>query len=148
MSGDTPESGASGMRSFVLYADGASRGNPGPASIGGLVMSGDGVVLHEVSQRIGIATNNVAEWRAAIAVLEAARTLGAETVELRMDSELVVRQLTGRYKVRNPNLLPLYQQALALTKAFTRFAAGHVPRALNAHADRLANAALDARPGT
>ena len=110
-------------------------------------MSGDGVVLHEVSQRIGVATNNVAEWRAAIAVLEAARSLGAETVELRMDSELVVRQLTGRYKVRNPNLLPLYRQALALTTGFARFAAGHVPRALNAHADRLANAALDARPG-
>ena len=146
MSDEPVEQSSAGQRSFILYADGASRGNPGPASIGGLVMSRDGVVLHEVSRRIGVATNNVAEWRAAIAVLEAARTLKAEAVELRMDSELVVRQLTGRYQVRNPNLKPLYQEALALKSGFPRCTVAHVPRALNAHADRLANAALDARP--
>jgi probable phosphoglycerate mutase len=144
---DEAHNGSAASGPLILYADGASRGNPGPASIGGLVQSADGVVLHEVSERIGIATNNVAEWRAAIAVLEAARRLGATAVELRMDSELVVRQLTGRYQVRNPKLQPLYRRALVLKDEFTRIAIAHVPRALNAHADRLANAALDARPG-
>ena len=96
--------GAPADLTLTCYADGASRGNPGPAAIGGVVIHPDGTVLHEVSERIGRATNNVAEWRAAVAVLDAARHLGAEAVELRMDSELVVRQLIGQYQVRNAAL--------------------------------------------
>ena len=125
------------------HTDGASRGNPGPAAIGGVVIHPDGTVLHEVSERIGRATNNVAEWRAAVAVLDAARHLGAEAVELRMDSELVVRQLIGQYQVRNAALRPYFERAQQLQRAFRRCDVRHVPRAQNALADRLANAALD-----
>ena len=129
----------------VCYADGVSRGNPGPAAIGGVVLAADGAVLHEVSERIGVATNNVAEWRAAVAVLEAAARLGVASVELRMDSELVVRQLTGRYQVHSAALVPYHQRAQELQRRFSRCAVRHVPRAQNARADQLANAALDRR---
>jgi ribonuclease HI len=129
----------------ICYADGASRGNPGPAAIGGTVAGPDGTILTEVSEAIGRATNNVAEWRAAVAVLDRARQLGARTVELRMDSELVVRQIAGQYRVRNAGLIPYYEQVRDLLPAFDRFSVRHVPRAQNAHADRLANAALDRR---
>ena len=128
---------------LICYADGASRGNPGPAAIGGIVLDTAGGVLEEISAAIGHATNNVAEWRAAVAVLAAARRLGARSVELRMDSELVVRQLEGRYQVRNAALRPFYEQARTLLGLFDRVTIKHVPRAQNAHADRLANAALD-----
>jgi probable phosphoglycerate mutase len=101
------------------------------------------VVLERISEAIGVATNNVAEWRAAIAVLAAARRRGARSVELRMDSELVVRQLQGRYQVRNAALRPLYEQARALLEGFEQVAVTHVPRARNARADKLANEALD-----
>ena len=132
----------------ICYADGASRGNPGPAAIGGIVQRAGGtVVLERISEAIGVATNNVAEWRAAIAVLAAARRLGARSVELRMDSELVVRQLEGRYQVRNAALRPLYEQARALLSGFDGVAVTHIPRAQNARADKLANAALDSQKG-
>ena len=130
---------------LICYADGASRGNPGPAAFGGVVKHPDGTVMNEVSERIGRATNNVAEWRAAVAVLDAARRLGAQAVELRMDSELVVRQLLGRYQVRNAALLPHYERAQQIQRAFHRCDVRHVPRAQNTLADRLANAALDHR---
>ena len=128
----------------ICYADGASRGNPGPAAIGGIVQRDHGsAVLERISEAIGVATNNVAEWRAAIAVLAAARRLGARSVELRMDSELVVRQLQGRYQVRNAALRPLYEQARALLFGFDGVTVTHIPRARNARADKLANDALD-----
>lgn len=129
----------------VAYADGASRGNPGPSSFGAVVLDPDGTVLHETGQKIGVGTNNVAEYRGAIAALESALALGASEVELRMDSELIVRQLSGRYKVRNPKLIPLHNRMLALRERFERVVIAHVPRELNKHADRLANAALDGR---
>jgi probable phosphoglycerate mutase len=130
--------------SLICYADGASRGNPGPAAIGGIVLrAGSTAALEKISEAIGIATNNVAEWRAAIAVLAAAQRLGARSIELRMDSELVVRQLQGRYQVRHPGLRPLYEQARALLAGFDQVTITHVPRARNARADKLANEALD-----
>jgi ribonuclease HI len=138
MSGELPHA-----QHLICYADGASRGNPGAAAIGGVVMRAEGAVLEKVSEAIGVATNNVAEWRAAIAVLAAAQRLGARSVELRMDSELVVRQLQGRYQVRNPGLRPLYEEARALLVGFDQVAITHVPRARNARADKLANNALD-----
>jgi ribonuclease HI len=128
---------------WVVYADGASRGNPGPASIGAAIYDDSGQEVHTVSRRIGRATNNEAEYRAAIAGLEAALALGAEHVELRMDSELVVRQLDSRYKVRNPNLRRLFGRVKDLQWRFASFEARHVGREQNRRADRLANEALD-----
>lgn len=131
---------------WVVYADGASRGNPGPASIGAAIFNPDGNEAHAVSERIGHTTNNDAEYRAAIAGLEAALALGARNVELRMDSELVVRQLLGHYRVRNPRLKPLFGRLLELRRQFDVFAVNHVPRTLNKRADQLANLALDRGP--
>lgn len=131
-------------RRLVGYSDGASRGNPGPASIGGIVLDESGATLATISRRIGRGTNNEAEYRAAIAVVEAAIALGATALELRMDSELIVRQLSGRYRVRNPALGRHYQRLEALRRQLQRFTVVHVPRERNKVADRLANAALDA----
>ena len=131
---------------WTVFADGASRGNPGPAAIGAVVYDPGGREVHTVSRRLGRATNNEAEWRAAIAALEGALGLGAEAVELRMDSELVVRQIGSSYRVRNPRLIPLYKRFLDLRGRFARGTVRHVPRELNRRADQLANQALD-RPG-
>jgi probable phosphoglycerate mutase len=127
----------------VAYTDGASRGNPGPSSYGAVLFDADGKELHTASQALGRGTNNQAEYRGAIAALEAALALGASEVELRMDSELIVRQMSGRYRVRNPALIPLHNRMLFLRKQFARVSIVHVPRAQNKVADRLANAALD-----
>ena len=128
---------------WTLHADGASRGNPGRAAIGAVLVSPDGD-RHEISQAIGTTTNNVAEYRALIAGLELARDLGARPLEVRMDSELVLRQVEGRYKVKQPHLQPLHASAAALVRELGARLA-HVRRADNADADALANAALDAR---
>ena len=131
----------------VAYTDGASRGNPGPAAYGVVVYDAGGKELHTGSRALGRATNNQAEYQGAIAALEAALGLGAREVELRMDSELVIRQLSGRYKVRNPGLIPLHKRILALRERFDRVALVHVPREQNRVADKLANQALDHRAG-
>jgi ribonuclease HI len=128
---------------WIVYADGASRGNPGPAAIGAVIYDPQGRELHRLSQRIGRATNNVAEYRAAIAALEAALALGVSRVELRMDSELVVRQLGGRYRVRNPALKKLFARLQELRWRFEALEAASVPREENRLADKLANQALD-----
>ena len=128
---------------WVVYADGASRGNPGPASIGAVVYDDSGSELHTVSRRIGRATNNEAEYHAAIAALEAALALGGRDIELRMDSELVVRQLDSRYKVRNPALRRLFGRVKDLQWRFASFEVRHVRREGNRRADQLANQAFD-----
>jgi ribonuclease HI len=128
---------------WVVYSDGASRGNPGPASIGAAVYDSGGHEVHGVSRRIGRATNNEAEYRAAIAGLEAALALGARDVELVMDSELVVRQLNMRYKVRNPSLRRLFGRIKDLQWRFASFEVRHVRREQNRRADELANLAFD-----
>ena len=128
---------------WVVYSDGASRGNPGHASIGAAVYDGSGREVHAVSRRIGHATNNEAEYRAAIAGLEAALALGARDVELVMDSELVVRQLNMRYKVRNPSLRRLFGRIKDLQWRFASFEVRHVRREQNRRADELANLAFD-----
>jgi ribonuclease HI len=128
---------------YVAYADGASRGNPGPAAIGVVIFDPAGREVYSASRRLGRATNNEAEYRAAITALEAALGLRALRVELRMDSELVVRQLSGRYRVRNPRLIPLYKRLLDLRSRFAAVTFRHVPRGENRPADRLANKALD-----
>ncbi len=128
---------------WVIYTDGASRGNPGPSSIGAVVYDESGRELHTVSRRIGRATNNEAEYRAAIAGLEAALALGARDVELLKDSELVVRQLDARYKVRNPSLRRLFGRVKDLQWRFASFRVRHVRREQNRRADQLANEAFD-----
>lgn len=130
---------------LTVYADGASRGNPGRAAIGASVRRSDGTELATVSERIGIGTNNQAEYRAAIAGVRKARAFGATGIDLRMDSELVVRQLSGRYRVRNAALQPLFATLVAELEAVGPYSVGHVPRADNSRADALANAALDGR---
>lgn len=126
-----------------LYVDGASRGNPGPAAIGVLLLDPRGRPIRALGEVIGWATNNVAEYRALLRGLELARGIGAAAVEILTDSELMARQVRGEYRVRNPGLKALHSQALARLREFERYAIVHIPRARNAEADRLANAALD-----
>lgn len=128
---------------WVVYADGASRGNPGEASIGAAVFDERGQERDRISRRLGRATNNEAEYQAAIAGLETALKLGGGDVELRMDSELVIRQLEGRYRVRNERLRPHYERLVKLLRQFDVFRLQHVPREKNKRADELANMALD-----
>ena len=130
--------------SVVVNCDGAARGNPGPAGIGVVVTTERGRVLEELGTGIGPATNNVAEYRAAIEGLRLAAERGADRVLLRSDSRLLIEQLAGRFKVKNPTLQRLHEEARALIKTFGHVALEHVPREQNTEADRLANAGVDA----
>ena len=131
---------------MIVEADGGSRGNPGVAGYGSVVFDADHEdVLAERKEYIGRATNNVAEYRGLIAGLEAARELGADEVSVRMDSKLVVEQMSGRWKVKHPDMIPLAQQARDLVADFSRVDFAWIPRKQNAHADRLANEAMDAQ---
>jgi ribonuclease HI len=127
----------------VLRVDGGSRGNPGPAAIGYRLETPSGALVEEAGEAIGVATNNVAEYRALLAGLAAARRHGATRVDVLADSELLVRQMTGTYKVRNDSLRPLWEQARTAVRDLDRVSFDAVPRALNAAADRLVNEALD-----
>ena len=126
-------------------ADGASRGNPGPAAFGAVVYDATDAELRALGGRIGHHTNNVAEYRGAIAAVEAALELGATELELRLDSELIVRQIEGRYRVKNAALKPLYARLQRLLSRLDVVRVRHVPRVQNSRADELANAALDGR---
>ncbi|MGH3645254.1 MAG: bifunctional RNase H/acid phosphatase [Mycobacterium sp.] len=129
----------------IVEADGGSRGNPGPAGYGAVVWSADrATVLAEAKASIGRATNNVAEYRGLIAGLEEAAELGATEVAAQLDSKLVVEQMSGRWRVKHPDLIPLRQRALELADAFDGITYAWIPRAENAHADKLANEAMDA----
>lgn len=128
----------------IVEADGGSRGNPGPAGYGAVVFADDHVrVLAERKEYIGVATNNVAEYRGLLAGLAAAAELGARVVAVRMDSKLVVEQMAGRWKVKHAAMIPLAEQARALVAGFDRVSFTWIPRAENSHADRLANEAMD-----
>jgi len=135
---------ARGKPVLEVFTDGASRGNPGPASIGIVFRMKDGEALAEHCETIGRATNNVAEYRAVVAALEHCQRWQVKRVHLNMDSELIVRQLHGTYRVKSPDLRPLYQQVIFLSKGLEEFRVRHIKRALNGHADALANRALDA----
>ena len=130
------------VKNLIIHADGASRGNPGPAAIGVVIEDEQGRVIANISNTIGITTNNQAEYLALIAGLKEALKLGAESAELKMDSELIVRQLTGRYRVRNPALKPLFEQAHQLMKEFQSSSIVHIPREHNRAADALCRQAL------
>ncbi len=143
-SGHTPRSprGRPARRALTVCIDGASRGNPGRAAIGVVVLDG-GTPVREIGEAIGIATNNIAEYRALLRGLDEAASLGARAVRVRSDSELLVRQLTGRYAVRSPSLVPLHREARQRMRRFEEVVVTHVPREHNAVADALANRALD-----
>ncbi len=127
-----------------MFADGGSRGNPGPAAGGAVLFAADGTPLAEIGEYLGIATNNVAEWRAVLAGLAKARELGVEDLAVRLDSELVVRQLTGVYRVKHADLIPLATKARVLLRTFRSIDIRHVPRKENAAADAVVNQVLDA----
>ncbi|MGZ8629837.1 MAG: ribonuclease HI family protein [Actinomycetota bacterium] len=128
---------------MIVACDGASRGNPGPAGAGAQIIDGDGLVLAEVAEGLGEATNNVAEYTAVIRGLERARDLGATDVLLRSDSQLLVNQLTGRYRVKSPHLQPLHRRVRELAAGFDAIEFEHVRRERNTEADRLANEGVD-----
>ena len=130
---------------LVVHVDGGARGNPGPAAAGAVISTPDGEVLDEAAEVIGVATNNVAEYRGVLLGLSRARELGATEVEVVNDSELVARQLTGAYKVKHPDLKPLHAATRQALADFERWSVRSVPRAQNARADALVNRALDGR---
>jgi single stranded DNA-binding protein len=132
-----------GVSEVVVWADGASRGNPGAAGYGALVTTADGEVLAELREGIGWATNNVAEYRGVIAGLRQARTLGARRVHLRADAKLVIQQLKGTNKVKSQALVPLHTEVLQLVGEFEDVSFEHVSREANQRADDLANQALN-----
>jgi ribonuclease HI len=132
------------MSRITVNVDGGARGNPGPAAIGAVLRNGGGEVLEEVGERIGEATNNVAEYRALLKGIERAAVHGASELELIGDSQLVVRQVEGRYKVKNAGMKELHEQVKRALRDFDSWSIRHVRRAENADADRLVNEALDA----
>jgi ribonuclease HI len=127
---------------LIIYTDGASSGNPGRASIGAVIKDGQGRVISRISRGIGRATNNQAEYRAIIAAIEEAIKLGAGEVDIKSDSELVVKQLKGRYRVKKAALRSLYQKVVQLTGSLEAFSVTHIPRGQNREADKLAHRAL------
>ncbi len=130
-------------RSAVAYIDGGARGNPGPAGYGVRIESPDGALVKELHTAIGVATNNVAEYRSLLAALSFLVEHGYSDVTVRSDSQLLTKQMVGDYRVRSPGLKPLFREARVLVSRFDRVRFEHVPRTENTHADRLANTAMD-----
>ena len=129
---------------LVVHVDGGARGNPGPAAAAAVLATPDGDVVDEAHAFLGVATNNVAEYRGLLLGLERAKALGADEVEVVNDSELVAKQINGLYKVKHPDMRPLHAQAMQALSGFERWTVRSVPRAQNAGADALVNQALDA----
>ncbi len=131
------------VKKVIIHADGAARGNPGPAAIGATIKNEHGRLIARISRRIGTTTNNQAEYRAIIAALEKASELGVRHADIYSDSELVVKQINGKYRVKKPALKPLHQQVRQLLGNLEGFTITHIPREQNTEADSLANEALD-----
>jgi ribonuclease HI len=128
---------------LIAYIDGGARGNPGPAGFGVRIEQSDGTLIEEFSQAIGHATNNVAEYRGLLAALDWAKAHGCRKLHVRSDSLLLVQQMLGNYKVKNSGLQPLHAKARLLAHEIGAVTFEHVGRSRNAHADRLANEAMD-----
>jgi len=139
---------ATASETWSLYCDGASRGNPGPAGAGAVLVNPRGQVQLQRGQYLGVTTNNVAEYRALLLGLAAAQILGVKNIQVYSDSELLVRQITGSYRVKAPHLLPLWQKAKKELQKFETHAISHVPREENSQADGLANQAIDRKATT
>ena len=129
-------------KKVLIFTDGGAEPNPGPGAIGVVIQNQQGETIATISRSVGTVTNNQAEYMAVIAALEKALSLGYNDVEMRADSELIVRQINGRYKVRNTALKPLYQKVVELQSQFKSFTISHIPRYLNKEADRLAGEAV------
>ena len=129
---------------LVVHVDGGSRGNPGPAAAGAVLSTPEGEVVDELGEAIGIATNNVAEYRGLLLGVRRAAELGASEVEVVNDSELIAKQVNGQYKVKHADMKPLHAESLRALGAFDRWTVRSVPRAQNAAADALVNQTLDA----
>lgn len=127
-----------------IFVDGASRGNPGPSSVGAVLLDSEGQVLREISEPIGVATNNIAEYFALIYALQEALAQGARRVTVKTDSQLMARQFTGEYKTKEPHVKLLHAIVKRLARYFEHCSVTHVPREENSEADKLANRALDA----
>jgi probable phosphoglycerate mutase len=133
-------------RRLVIHTDGAARGNPGLAGAGAVLRdAADGSLVSELAVFLGKRTNNYAEWTAVALALEEALLVGATHVDLRMDSQLVARQISGVYRVKHPDLQPIHARVMGLLSRFAGDTVGHVPRELNKEADRLSNVAIDQR---
>ncbi len=128
-----------------VYSDGAARGNPGPAGAGAVLVEPSGQVVDRIGKYLGVQTNNFAEYMGLLLGLRRAKELGVREVEVFADSELMIRQLGGRYQVKSPTLRPLYEEALRLLNTFVRVKLVHVPREMNAAADEMSNRAIDER---
>ncbi|MCR4402809.1 MAG: ribonuclease HI family protein [Firmicutes bacterium] len=130
-------------RELIIYSDGASRGNPGPAGIGAVILDENESVVAQISAGVGVATNNEAEYLAIAKALETAQELGARRVRVYVDSELVARQLSGQYAVKSERLRPLVAEVQRLRRLFDSCPVRHVRREMNAKADQLANMGID-----
>jgi ribonuclease HI len=128
---------------LVINTDGGARGNPGPAGSGVVIKDEAGKIVHEYKEYLGKATNNTAEYIALIRALEAAKKLGATHLQINMDSELIVRQMLGQYKIKEPSLQALAQEVFSLRNQFENIVFIHVRREFNKEADRLVNEAID-----
>jgi ribonuclease HI len=137
------EGGSSTTRAVRVYSDGAARGNPGPAGAGAVLTDAQGNVLARLGHFLGRQTNNVAEYQGLLLGLRRAQEMGARFVEVRADSQLMIRQLRGEYQVRHATLKPLHAEALRLLRSFDRYDLQHVPREDNALADEMSNRAID-----
>lgn len=131
------------MNKLIIYTDGGARGNPGPAGIGAVIFDEHKALVAEISEYLGVATNNQAEYKALIAALKKAASLGAAELECYLDSELVVKQLKREYKVKNKDLAPLFLMIHNLSLNFKKISYTHIPRERNQAADKLANEAMD-----
>ncbi|HEX5748622.1 MAG TPA: ribonuclease HI family protein [Archangium sp.] len=142
----TESTGPAGVPSSLkLFSDGAARGNPGPAGAGAVLVDAEGRVVARLGRFLGVQTNNYAEYMGLLLGLKHARSLGVKELEVLADSELLIRQLQGRYQVKSPTLRPLYEEASALLKEFSRVKLAHVPREKNKAADEMSNRAIDER---
>ena len=128
---------------FTIHVDGGSRGNPGPGGIGVVILGSEGQTVEEIAEPVGRCTNNEAEYQALLRGVQRARELGARDLTIKSDSELLVKQLNGVYRIKSPNLLPLCRQVMALLRQFAKWTALHIPREENTRADMLANLGMD-----
>jgi ribonuclease HI len=135
--------GSSILKNCILHIDGAARGNPGPAGAGVLMTDKEGNTIASITKYLGEQTNNFAEYQALDLGLQEALNSGFEAIHVFADSELLVRQIEGLYKVKSPNLQPIYQEAIKKIQRFKKFQIKHVPREKNKEADKLANKAID-----
>jgi ribonuclease HI len=135
----------SALNRVRVYSDGAARGNPGPSGAGAVLVEPSGQIVDRLGKFLGVRTNNYAEYQGLLLGLKRARELGVREIEVFTDSELLIRQLGGRYQVKSASLRPLYEEALKLLNGFSRVKLVHVPREMNSAADEMSNRAIDER---